>query len=62
VQLVLVERLNAGTVTALFIVYSDLAFLGNLERNLKFEETRAENEVVCGICFSHCHPSWIAPA
>jgi len=39
--MVLVDRFNAETVTALFIAYSDVAFLGNLERNLKLEETCA---------------------
>jgi hypothetical protein len=55
--------MNAETFTALFIAYSDVACPGNLERDLKIEETCAENEVVCGfceICRSRRHHSWIA--
>ena len=33
----LVEGFNVERVTALFIAYSDVAFLRNLERNLKLE-------------------------
>jgi len=36
--MVLVDRLNAETVPVIFIAYCDVAFLGNLERNLKLEE------------------------
>jgi hypothetical protein len=48
--MVLVGRSNAEAGAALFVAYSDVACLGNLESNLKLEETCAENEVVCGIC------------
>jgi hypothetical protein len=44
--MVLAGKLKAETVTGLFIAYSDVACVGNLERNLKLEETCAENEVV----------------
>jgi hypothetical protein len=59
--MVLVERLNAGTATS----YSDGTCLGNLEINLKLEETCAESEESCGIYgifHSYRHPSWNASA
>jgi hypothetical protein len=60
--MVLADRIDAETVTALFVAYSDVVCFGNLERNLKLEETCAENELVRGIlktCRSLHRTSWI---